>query len=491
MSSGVAYGINRIIVDNLEVQKCNSQNYRCPSFTIVSSDKYRKDVENAIEKEYASIEQLNSQMKSATPDEKIAIEQKVKAKTAKVDYIKQSGVLNDDVIDVKSFDFVQARTIDPMLKGLIAYIKENNDIKTEPSFKKDAPVEEIKKAKADAIAETKREKAKQFKQLVRSLGIDPIENRKDVFVRSVNKIVKDEEFWSIKLFNQIFDHPEFESASDKKIKHYLTRAPINMNSIIFEFNGSNGDSFVEKYCKSYRIDLAEAKKYIAGDRSKELIRSIGEDHCKNIMGISTFVEYFAKHKATKEQIAAYKSCVNQYKSLVNSIVKKHTEVTDDNVVDYYVKLIEEFSSKINVPTKSEEESATDFGLVLMNKVDKMIPIRFGNAIRVLTHKTDAKKKDEEGAELDVIEVEESKTEEAPKDKMTSAYESAKKAITSVDDIFFNKTMYFKIGKSVVFAEDRNERIAYGMRIIAEIQRQIDLICATHATDNFNITIIAN
>ena len=491
MSSGVAYGINRIIVDNLEVQKCNSQNYRCPSFTIVSSDKYRKDVENAIEREYAAIEQLNSQMKSASQDEKIILEQKVKAKSAKVDVIKQSGVLNDDVIDVKSFDFVQARTIDPMLKGLVAYVKENNDIKIEASYKKDTPADEIKKAKADAIAETKREKAKQFKQLVRSLGIDPIENRKDVFVRSVNKIVKDEEFWSIKLFNQIFDHPEFESVSDKKIKHYLTRAPINMNTIIFEYNGSNADSFVEKYCKSYRIDLAEAKKYIAGDRSKELIKSITEEHCKNIMGISTFVEYFAKHKATKEQIAAYKTCVGQYRSLVNSAVKKHTEVSDDNVVDYYIKLIEEFSTKINVPCKASEESTTDFGLVLMNKVDKMIPIRFGNAIRVLAHKTDARKKDDETAELDVIEVEEAKSEEAPKDKMASVYESAKKAITSVDDIFFNKTMYFKIGKSVVFAEDRNERIAYGMRIIAEIQRQIDLICATHLTDNFNITIIAN
>ena len=98
----------------------------------------------------------------------------------------------------------------------------------------------------------------------------------------------------------------------------------------------------------------------------------------------------------------------------------------------------------------------------------MIPIRFGNLFKDLT-----------------------KNKELKKDKEL-VYQDELNNIISVDDVFYNKSIYAKIGESCYAVEDKankNAKVAYGLRIIAEVIRQIELIDVTHKTDNYTITII--
>jgi hypothetical protein len=258
------------------------------------------------------------------------------------------------------------------------------------------------------------------------------------------------------MFNRIFTHPVYSgSESGKEIQQYLTRPQIYMNDIIFNFNGKNKQSFIDKYIKANKVDTVEPS----------------AEHAKAIKSIGSFIDYFNEHKATKDQLEEYKTLVGKYEALIKTVSKAH-EVKDCDVVDYYVNFIKSFNSSF---------PECNFGTILMQRVEKMVPIRFGNAIRTLAGLTaQAEESDKE---------EQSEEQPSEESKKMSPKDKALKAILSVDDIFYNKNMYNKIGKTVIFAENKAETIAYGLRIMAEIHRELQLIAARHNTDNFTVTVI--
>lgn len=457
MSSGIAYGISRLLVDDLQIQKQDNQRVILPSFDIVSSTRYNSMVESAITGGYKAIEDLNASIQTASGEEQDKLKTKLANKKAKIESIKVSRQLSDDVIDIRNFSFVKARSVDPMLKGLIDYVDEAINAKPEAVAKTPkANKAELKAAKAEASNKCKQAKSKLFKDIVNSVGIVPIENRKRVFINAINKVVSDSDFWYIKMFNRIFTHPVYSgSESGKEIQQYLTRPQIYMNDIIFNFNGKNKQTFIDKYIKANKVDANEPS----------------AEHAKAIKSIGSFIDYFNEHKASKAQLEEYKTLVGKYEALIKTVSKAH-EVKDCDVVDYYVNFIKSFNSSF---------PECNFGTILMQRVEKMVPIRFGNAIRTLAGLTaQAEESDKE---------EQSEEQPSEESKKMSPKDKALKAILSVDDIFYNKNMYNKIGKTVIFAENKAETIAYGLRIMAEIHRELQLIAARHNTDNFTVTVI--
>ena len=257
MSSGVAYGISRIIVDDLKLKKIQNKNVSCPNFKLVDSKTYDDKRSKQYKSDCNELSKLKSELSQIpleNEDERSKIMNKIRNTENKIDFIKTHKQLSCDEIDVTSFEFNSPEYIDPLVIGIKKCLEDIDkitvNIPTKKQNKQDKQDSQETQESQDKQEPSRRElnkKAKQqaFKKLVNSLGINPIENRFKLLYKTINELVNNKDLWLIKFFNRCFSHPEFEN-SKNQLKQYLTRIPYKFIEIIETYNGKNESTIYSK-----------------------------------------------------------------------------------------------------------------------------------------------------------------------------------------------------------------------------------------------------
>ena len=445
MSSGVAYGISRIIVDDLKLKKIQNSNVSCPNFKLVDSKSFDEKRSSQYKSDCVELKAMKEELNKLPIDseeERNKLQNKIDNLESKINFIKNHKQLSVDEIDISTFEFNSPECLDPLVIGITKCLEDIDSIKVDVKSKQEESKRELnKKAKQQA-----------FKRLVNSLGINPIENRFRILHKTIVDLAKNRDLWLIKFFNKSFTHPEFEN-SKNQLKQYLTRVPHMFEFMIEKYDGKNEEGIYNAFLKQQSINM-KAHEYIQKCEDEKDVDSKSYLKLKSMMN---FMDYYKKHQMFMKEKAKFIQVVKAYDNVLTTCVDK--QVKEEEIIQFYLDVINSFRGI---------DKDFDYGIAFASEINSMIPIRFGNLFKDLT-----------------------KNKELKKDKEL-VYQDELNNIISVDDVFYNKSIYAKIGESCYAVEDKankNAKVAYGLRIIAEVIRQIELIDVTHKSDNYTITII--
>lgn len=449
----------KLISDYLKLKKLEDASVKCPEIKFRSNVDYNKDVETTIQKEQKAIDELRDAFKAEKDlTKKNKISAKIEAKESYVNDLKGGFSMSADEIDVSSFSFFKTNAIDPELRGIKAYLNDKQEsyeplskdefqkmYKGEKAFdelKSDEIKELMKKENAARKAKFTEEqqtiKHQEFKDLINSLGIIPLENKSKFLAKLINETIERTSLWKIKVFNSVFTHPNYEKSTDKK--QYLLKYVPLMDQIIAGYNGKNRDVFLKKYLDNKRISHNEMEALENG--TSECAQEIISDY----NSIIKFIAYYDKHEKRDAEKEAYAKTIEQI-----SQIKAKKWTTSMDVIQYYSDIVAQYN-----------EIDSKFGSAFISEIQKTVPIRFGTKTRSLISGN-----------------EEAKAESIDVDN----------GLTSADKDIYNREIYAKAGKIYTHVNDeKNDRIAYGIRMLSQIMREIELISARHKSDNFTITI---